>query len=604
MRALQALNLKTTRVALLVGTTLLATASVGFAGAANYPHGGDFNGDGQDDLAIGVFNEGLGNLHGAGAVNVLHGVFDFGLDSTDDQIWYQNVLDVEGTANFDERFGSAFAVGDFNGDGYDDLAIGVPGDRVGAAIGAGSVNVLYGGPTSLTTVGNQIWNEAFVGVLDAAEAGDAFGASLTACDFNGDGYFDLAVGVPGEDVGGAVNAGAVHVFYGSFGGLTSAGDEIWTQDSIDVLGLAETGDAFGFALTSGDYNGDFFCDLAVGVPFEDLGYVGEDASAAVSVGEGTGGGVAKVGPSGEPPPGTPPPPADDDPAPASETFVDAGAVNVLFGAWTGLHATHPQPNQFWNQNIFADPTSHQGANDVSDLAVAGDSDPGDHFGWALTTGDFNGDGYDDLAVGVPHEDLGTLQHELGLPDAGAVNVLLGFHEGLIMTDNQMWHQNVGRICERAEPEDYFGAALAAGDFDGDGFDDLAIGVPHELVRRTLGAGTVNVIYGTRVGLEETGNQCWHQGKTDIKQSPNRWDQFGFSLAVGDYDGNGREDLAIGVVNETVYSQVFSAGGVNVLYGGRFRGLRERGNQFWHQNSAGVKGLAERFDAFGYALGGR
>jgi len=74
--------------------------------------------------------------------------------------------------------------------------------------------------------------------------------------------------------------------------------------------------------------------------------------------------------------------------------------------------------------------------------------------------------------------------------------------------------------------------------------------------------------------------------------------------VGDYDGNGREDLAIGSVNDTAYKNVIDAGGVNVLYGGRIRGLRDRGNQYWTQNAAGVEGTAERFDAFGYALGKR
>ena len=75
--------------------------------------------------------------------------------------------------------------------------------------------------------------------MDAAEAGDQFGAVLTTGDFNGDGYADLAVGVPGEDVGSISDAGAVHVLYGSVSGLTSTWDQLWTQDSPGVPGVAQ-----------------------------------------------------------------------------------------------------------------------------------------------------------------------------------------------------------------------------------------------------------------------------------------------------------------------------------------------------------------------------
>ena len=91
---------------------------------------------------------------------------------------------------------------------------------------------------------------------------------------------------------------------------------------------------------------------------------------------------------------------------------------------------------------------------------------------AAVQGDFNGDGFADLAVGAPGEDLGS-------PDAGAVNVLYGSAAGLTSAGNQFWHQNSPGIAERADAGDLFGSALAAGDFNGDGFDDLAIGVPAE-----------------------------------------------------------------------------------------------------------------------------
>jgi hypothetical protein len=71
---------------------------------------------------------------------------------------------------------------------------------------------------------------------------------LAAGDFDGDGFDDLAIGVPEEDVGGASDAGAVNVLFGSAAGLTAAGSQIWHQDSAGVPGAAENFDRFGNVL--------------------------------------------------------------------------------------------------------------------------------------------------------------------------------------------------------------------------------------------------------------------------------------------------------------------------------------------------------------------
>ena len=93
----------------------------------------------------------------------------------------------------------------------------------------------------------------------------AFSAEVRA-DFNGDGFDDLAVGVPGEDIGTINSAGAVNVIYGSSGGLSCGGNQFWHQDSSGILDTAEASDQFGDALAAGDFNGDGFDDdLAVGV---------------------------------------------------------------------------------------------------------------------------------------------------------------------------------------------------------------------------------------------------------------------------------------------------------------------------------------------------
>ena len=87
--------------------------------------------------------------------------------------------------------------------------------------------------------------------------------------------------------------------------------------------------------------------------------------------------------------------------------------------------------------------------------------------------DFDNDGFADLAVGVPREGIGTAEL------AGAVNVLDGSANGLTGTGSQLLFQGGGGVADTAEPFDFFGNALAAGDFDNNGFIDLAVGVPGE-----------------------------------------------------------------------------------------------------------------------------
>ena len=150
----------------------------------------------------------------------------------------------------------------------------------------------------------------------------------------------MAIGLPGEDIGIITDVGGVQIIYGSSTGLSATlahGNQFWIQDSPDIFDSSELGDIFGISLTTADFNADGKDDLAIGVYAEDLGSV-----------------------------------------------INVGGVEVIYGSSNGLSATSAHADQFWTQENV----------DIDDSAEASDQ-----FGQFLTTGDFNADGKDDLAIG-------------------------------------------------------------------------------------------------------------------------------------------------------------------------------------------------------------
>ena len=488
---------------------------------------------------------------------------------------------------------------DFNNDGFEDLAIGIPSENVGTIVNAGAVNVIYGSGAGLTAAGDQIWHQDRPSVLGVAETGDAFGFAVRCGRFNQDQYDDLAIGAPGEDVGETVDAGAVHVLFGSASGLTATGNQMWQQD--DFADQPETGDRFGDSLAAGDFNDDYVDDLAIGVPYEDLD--GNKNAGAVHAVYGGGSGLRVQGNQfwNEGSPQVPSTlvrdesfgtalaagdfnndgfddlaigiPGEDVAQSGGAAAQDGGAVILLKGSNSGLVSSG---SQFW----------HQGN-------LAGVHEDGDAFGSTLAAGDFDDDGFDDLAVGVPGEDVGELA------SAGAVNVIYGSGTMLISSGSQVWHLDSAGVPGVAAKGDAFGAALAAGDLNGDGTDDLAIGVPSKDVDDTPDAGAATVLFGSASGLDDFESVLLHQDVAYIEGVAETADAFGSSLGAGDFNGDGTLDLAAGVPGESV-DGVANAGAVSVLYGADW-GPSGSGDQIWHQGVAGIEGVVEQRDHMGNAL---
>ena len=308
------------------------------------------------------------------------------------QQWNQSQLNA-GNIDTGDEFGGALAAGDFNGDGYQDLAVGASGQTIDDVQDAGAVNIIYGHAGSLSAIHNQFFTVSSPGMNGQLSQNGQFGYALAIGDFNGDHHSDLAIGAPGEVIYFEFAAGAVHVLYGSTARLTTANNQLWTENSTgidDANVVASPGDSFGASLAVGRLKADGLTDLVIGVPDQ---YITAFNSFDNSV----------------------------------SSASSAGAVRVLFGTpasaedpVAGLIATD---SQIWDQAI---------------AGIIGDGvDNNEKFGASLAIGDFNGDRLADLAVEVADDT------DNGGP--GAVNILYSGASGPSVgggdtgiQENQFW----------------------------------------------------------------------------------------------------------------------------------------------------------------------
>ena len=454
---------------------------------------GDFDNDGFEDLVIGCAYEDYGApgsaLVNSGWVSVVYGG-PLGADARVEDLWDQEG-DIEGGPEADDRVGFSVAVGDFNEDQFDDLAIGSPGEDITISgvtdSNSGAVNVIYGSSEGLQHVGNRLfYQERVIGgnaVPGLSEDFDNFGYSLAAGDFNNDGKDDLAIGAPFEKIGSIVDAGAVTILYGKpVIGLDPEDAQGISRNTAGMIGSPTAGDDFAFSLAAGDFNGDGIADLAIGV-------------------------------------------RDDD-----EAEIGAGAVDVIYGTLGGLD---PTTNEIWT---------------LDTQGVAGVAERGDALGSSLASGDFDGDSIDDLAIGVPDRTTGTTF------DHGAALVLYGTMEGLDAAGSQFFGPGIGLALSPVE-DGNFAEALAAGDMDGDGVDELLVGIPgQQLVNPNTGnlwggAGVALLFPGQ--GGQGLMTSSWNEFTYFLVGNPATSDGFGAKLGFGDFDGDGRDDPVFAVPRRLV-----------------------------------------------------
>jgi len=398
------------------------------------------------------------------------------------------------------RSGRGLAAGDFDGDGVDDLAVGIPGLDTMTDADVGGVWIYRG----LDGVGISLAPYIMLDQADCGatvEAGDEFGYTLCAGDMGGDGFADLFVGSIGEDN----DAGLVGYFRGSAGGITPAGSGFAKQSGLG--GVDDTGARFGLSLALGDFIDDDNLDLAIGAPYGDSG--SQLDIGKVYIVRGTSAGPVATG---------------------GEILTSlslnlpvqlSGAFGWSLAAGRFLDANGDRPDLAIGEPLY-DVDGHvaSGRVVIVDYDSAADSglvtphaldqsslgatlNAGATFGWALAAGNImdNGglagpDDFDDLAIGAPSVDVPVpdSMEALFWADVGVVYLVPGSTNGFAkaqaktldaMERNDLWFDFDERM----------GASLAFGKFDDTGWDNLAIGVPRKNYPAFIGDDTEKVEAG-------------------------------------------------------------------------------------------------------------
>ncbi len=375
---------------------------------------------------------------------------------------------------------------DLNGDGYADIVAMAPGD----ASGMGVAYIFYGGPAGIAATDTTMADHSITGQ-------GRMGYTSAMGDVNGDGYGDLAIGA--SDYSGL--QGITYVFHGSTSGIitsTAAG----ANRILNYTGSNE----FGYSIALGDVNGDGYDDLANGAyrvgGFSGLAFVYYSAGA---------GGISST---------------------AGTTIAGPGASNFACGIGLGDINGDGFSDLIVGGNAYAGGSTggvwifHSSGSagvtvnsyTLANTTIVGES--ASNFGIRVFTGDVNGDGYGDLAVGGPQYS--------GFVGRSYVFNSTGTTSGITVSAAT----SATSIVSSAGLSG-LGSSVILGDVNGDGYDDFVTSAP--IYNSSQGRVFVNLSDGNNVS----------GGSVNIIVGEAASQTFGNSLIISDVNGDGLGDLVAG-----------------------------------------------------------
>jgi len=517
---------------------------------------GDVDHDGIDDIAVGAWLDD-DSVTDQGAIYILM----LNADGTVKSQQKISATSGNGPTDFTTNqlyFGrSIAALGDLNGDGNVDIAVGMhAGGDNGVASGYGAVYILFLDSTGVVLEYQKISNNEGGGI-GLLNANDNFGVRIDNIgDLNQDGLPDLAVGASGVDDGGA-NRGAIFILNLDYNGTAKSIQEI--SDTVgSFTGTLDDSDNFGGGVAGiGDIDGDGVIDLAIGAPLDDDG--GTDRGAVWILFMNANGTVKSYQKISDTEGGFTGTLSNEDKFGqniAALGDLDSDGIQELAVGALGDDDGATDAGAFWILYLDADGTvkSHNKIS-ATDTILSAEIAAGDKFGIDIAYfGDRNNDGKLDLLVGAYQASDGTTT-------TGEVYVL--HLEGAATYPNKTYHETVPFIIginkhsaatgepletELGASDKYGFGTCAIGDLDGDGINDMAVGA---FLDDDGGAnrGAVYIQF-----LNADGSIKLYQKISDTQGgftgtlADNC--KFGSSLTnLGDLDGDGITDIAVGAYDD-------------------------------------------------------